>query len=202
MTSSPRATTPLGAVQGARLASGVEAFLAMPYAEAPLGDLRFARPRLLNAWDAPVIEAATPDTPQPQFDHERLHLYPEAGEDCLWLNVWTPAADGAARPVMVWIHGGGWLQESACDPVYFGHELSARGDVVVVSVEYRQNVFGFSPVPRSPGSGNAGLLDQVAGLRWVRDHIRAFGGDPDNVTLFGESAGGHERQRALRHGSR
>ena len=91
---------------------------------------------------------------------------------------------------MVWIHGGGWIYEGTEDPLYSGARLAARGDVVVVSAEYRLGSFGFSHFPDEPGSGNAGLLDQRLALEWVRDHIAAFGGDPDDVTIFGESAGG------------
>lgn len=182
--------TSLGRVRGVRLESGVEAYLGMRYAHATGGPLRFAPPSPLTTWATILTDATRPGPPPPQFDHARLHLYPRADEDCLWLNVWTPAADAGARPVMVWIHGGGWLQESACDPVYFGDALSSRGDVVVASIEYRLNVFGFGHFADVAGSGNAGLLDQVAALTWIQDNISDFGGDPDNVTIFGESAGG------------
>ncbi|MCP4962085.1 MAG: carboxylesterase family protein [Actinomycetia bacterium] len=190
MTAAPTATTSLGTARGVRLESGVEAFLGMPYAAPAEGVLRFAPPQPVTTWGPDVLDASSVGAPPPQFPNDRLHLYPIASEDCLWLNVWTPAGDHASRPVMVWIHGGGWLAESAADPMYFGHLLSAHGDVVVVSLEYRQNVFGFGHLSAVPGSGNAGLLDQVAGLQWVRDNIAAFGGDPGNVTVFGESAGG------------
>ena len=91
---------------------------------------------------------------------------------------------------MVWVHGGGWIYEGTEDPLYSGEHLAARGDVVVVSMEYRLGIFGFSHFGDIAGSGNAGLLDQKLALEWVRDHIEAFGGDPNDVTLFGESAGG------------
>ena len=112
-------------------------------------------------------------------------------EDCLTLNIWTPAADDGRRAVMFWIHGGGYLWESSGDLLYHGARLAARGDVVVVSVEYRLGAFGFSYFEEVPGSGNAGLLDQVLALRWVQENITAFGGDPDNVTIWGESAGSY-----------
>ncbi|MCU1455860.1 MAG: Carboxylesterase type, partial [Acidimicrobiales bacterium] len=116
----------------------------------------------------------------------------EWDEDCLYLNVWTPACDGARRPVMVWLHGGSYVFGSGSTPWYDGARLAAR-DAVIVTVNYRLGAFGYlyldELAPGFEGSGNAGLLDQVAALRWVRDNIAGFGGDPTNVTLFGESAG-------------
>ena len=116
-------------------------------------------------------------------------------EDCLYLNVWSPACDPAARlPVMVWIHGGGFRVGAGDNLMYNGVNLAAEG-VVVVTVNYRLNVFGFLAHPALSAesdhgaSANYGLMDQIAALRWVRDNIAAFGGDPDNVTIFGESAG-------------
>jgi para-nitrobenzyl esterase len=121
-------------------------------------------------------------------------------EDCLFLNVWTPAPDGRRRPVMVWIHGGGFTAGTGSSLIYRGEKLSRLGDVVVVTINYRLGALGFLAHPSlatgSNGSlgagttGNWGLMDQVAALRWVRDNIAAFGGDPEQVTLFGESAGG------------
>jgi para-nitrobenzyl esterase len=120
-------------------------------------------------------------------------------EDCLYLNVWTPATDDKAlarkRPVMVWFHGGGYSYGSGAWPVYDGANLARKGDVVVVTVNHRLNVFGYLHLGGIAGSdfadaGNAGMLDLVASLEWVRDNITAFGGDPDNVTIMGESGGG------------
>ena len=185
------ATTELGTAHGIKLDNGIAAFLGLPFAQPTSGSNRFGPPAPVRSWGTDPLDATEVGPPPPQFPHERLDMYPAAGENCLWLNVWTPSVEpDAQRPVMVWIHGGGWLQESAADPVYFGDELAARGDVVVVSIEYRSNVFGFSHIESIAGSGNAGLLDQVAALHWVREHIAAFGGDPSNVTIFGESAGG------------
>src|ERR671916_3207496 len=118
----------------------------------------------------------------------------EMGEDCLALNVWTPACDGARRPVLVWIHGGAFVNGSGSTPWYDGTSFAARGDVVCVTINYRLGALGFLHLDDLGGeayasSGNVGLLDQVAALRWVRDNIEAFGGDPANVTVFGESAG-------------
>ena len=127
----------------------------------------------------------------------------EHSEDCLTLNVWTPAPDGGRRPVMVWIHGGSFVSGSGAGSLYRGGMLSREGDVVVVTINYRLGLLGFlaHPVLEEAGQtwldgeewsgfGNWGLADQVAALHWVHDHIADFGGDPGNVTLFGESAGG------------
>jgi len=114
-------------------------------------------------------------------------------EDCLFLNAFTPGADGARRPVLFWIHGGGFTHGTAAEPLYDGGPLAVRGDVVVVSINYRLGAFGYLYLGEHlPGAGlaaNPGQLDQVAALEWVRDNIAAFGGDPGNVTIFGESAG-------------
>jgi len=127
----------------------------------------------------------------------------EQAEDCLTLNIWTPALDDGRRPVMVWVHGGSFVSGSGAGSLYRGGMLSREGDVVVVTINYRLGLLGFlaHPVFEDPGqtwldgeewsgTGNWGLADQVAALHWVRDHIARFGGDPANVTLFGESAGG------------
>jgi para-nitrobenzyl esterase len=115
-------------------------------------------------------------------------------EDCLYLNVYTPALDGARRPVLVWIHGGAFIIGSGSTPLYDGAAMVERGDVVLVTINYRLGAFGFMELgwldPSLTGSGNLGLQDQVAALEWVRDNIAGFGGDPGNVTIFGESAGG------------
>ena len=121
-------------------------------------------------------------------------LEAEASEDCLTLNVWTPALDGQKRPVMVWIHGGAFIAGAASRPTTEGAILARRGDVVVVTINYRIGALGFLELDEIGGeeyalSGNAGLLDQILALEWVRDNVEAFGGDPGNVTLFGESAG-------------
>src|SRR5205823_3871995 len=120
---------------------------------------------------------------------------PSQSEDCLYLNVWTPGCDRRARPVMVWMHGGGFAIGSGSWPVYDGTALASRGDVVVVTLNHRLGIFGYLHLkeiaaPEFASSGNAGMLDLVAALEWVRDNIGAFGGDPANVTIFGESGGG------------
>jgi len=189
--SSPQVTTAetvLGVATGVVTDQGVVAFLGLPFAEPPIGDLRFRPPVPIESWGR-SIDASTfgPACPQPVDPGQTL--YQNQSEDCLTLNVWTPSADDGKRPVMVWIHGGGWIYEGTEDPLYDGAKLAARGDVVVVSMEYRLGVFGFSHFEGIEGSGNAGLLDQRLALQWVRDNIADFGGDPDDVTLFGESAG-------------
>ncbi len=119
---------------------------------------------------------------------------PEMSEDCLYLNVWTPATDDARRPVLVWLHGGAFLFSAGSQPLFNGARLAARGDVVVVTLNYRLGLFGFLRGKGVCGdgldsTGNEGLLDQIAALEWVRDEIGGFGGDPHNVTVFGQSAG-------------
>ena len=184
------AMTTLGTANGVVTDDGVVAFLGLPFADPPVGDLRFKPPVAVDAWDSPVDAGEFgPACAQPAESGTGT-LYDNQSEDCLTLNVWTPSADSKKRPVMVWVHGGGWIYEGTEDPLYSGARLAARGDVVVVSMEYRLGIFGFSHFDEIPGSGNAGLLDQRLALEWVRDHIEAFGGDPNDVTLFGESAGG------------
>jgi para-nitrobenzyl esterase len=183
--------TQAGHVRGDRRdANGVLAFKGIPYAAPPVGALRWRAPRPPAPWNGvrdasifgPGCLSALENDPRPG---------PRA-EDCLTLNVWTAAkrAD-EKRPVMVWIHGGGFQFGSSANPATDGGALAARG-VVVVSFNYRLGVLGFLAHPELDAeapSGNYGLLDQLAALRWVKANIAGFGGDPDNVTLFGESAG-------------
>lgn len=186
----PVAVTSLGEARGI-IEEGVETFLGLPYAQPPLGQLRFAPPVPLVSWNGPVEATGFgPACPQPAIEPSDI-INSRIDEDCLTLNVWTPATDNGQRPVMFWIHGGGYIWESSGDRLYNGARLAARGDVVVVSVEYRLGAMGFSHLQEEPGSGNAGVLDPVMALRWVQDHIAAFGGDPNNVTIFGESAGSY-----------
>ena len=115
-------------------------------------------------------------------------------EDCLYLNIWTSGLDDGRRPVMLWIHGGGLFSGSGSSPAYDGGPLAARGDVVIVTINYRLGALGYLPDPALSGGdeaeGNFGFHDMIAALQWVRDEIESFGGDPSNVTIFGESAGG------------
>jgi len=186
--------TRAGVVEGVTDAD-VRTFLGLPYAAPPVGDLRWREPQPVAPWPG-VRKAAAfgPRCPQARiFDDMVFRDEPSA--DCLYLNVWTPARSADAKlPVMVWIHGGGFQAGSASEPRQDGARLARKG-VVVVGINYRLGVFGFLAHPSLTeesgrgASGNQGLIDQVAALRWVRENIAAFGGDPENVTIFGESAG-------------
>jgi para-nitrobenzyl esterase len=173
----------------------VQVYRGIPYAAPPVGDLRWREPQPVTPWKG--VRKATEFGPRCMQVHvwDDMIFRDEMSEDCLNLNVWTPAASPAAKlPVMVWIYGGGFVAGSTSEARQDGERLAGKG-VVVVSMNYRLNVFGFLAHPEltreSPhhASGNYGLLDQVAALQWVRKNIAAFGGDPDNVTIFGESAG-------------
>lgn len=177
---------------------GLVTFLGIPYAAPPLGpDGRFRPPRPHEGWES--IRPATSFGPAARQLPSALDALLGAGpepqdENCLVLNVWTPGCDSEARrPVLVWIHGGAFVQGSGSLPVYHGDRLARRGNVVVVSINYRLGELGWLHLdalgPEFAGSGNCGLLDQIEALRWVRRNIAGFGGDPDNVTVFGESAG-------------
>jgi len=167
----------------------VAVYKGIPYVAAPVGDRRWRAPEPAAKWSG--VRDATQFSPiPPQRDSPQ-----QQKEDSLYLNVWTPARTaGASLPVMVWIYGGGFTYGSASSPTYDGTRLAEQG-VVVVSFNYRLNVLsGFAHPLLSKesghGSGNYGLLDQIAGLNWVKRNVKAFGGDPSNVTIFGESAGG------------
>lgn len=178
-------------ISGGRVRGGWEGGLAVfrgiPYAQPPVGALRFAAPRVAAGWDG-VRDALGFGPAAPQS--ELLGGGPaEPGDDWLTVNVWTPEpAPGSRLPVMVWIYGGGYAFGSAGRPEYDGGPLVRDGGVVLVTFNYRLGVEGFAGIDGAPA--NRGLLDQVAALTWVRDNVAAFGGDPDRVTVFGESAGG------------
>jgi para-nitrobenzyl esterase len=188
------AWTKQGQVAGERARGPVCVFRGIPYARPPVGPLRFRVPERPEAWQG-TREARSFGSASAQ-DRSLATDIGNRSEDCLYLNVWTPAADKAKRPVMVWIHGGGFTSGSSAQELYDGTELAARGGVVVVSLNYRLGVLGFGYLRDVLGDkgrdlpANLGLRDQLAALRWVRDNIAEFGGDPENVTLFGESAGG------------
>ncbi|MFE0104562.1 carboxylesterase/lipase family protein [Streptomyces sp. NPDC059009] len=189
----PLVGTPAGAVRGIRDASG-ERYRGLPYAAAPTGAGRFARPVPHPGW--PGVRDGTrpsPTAPQPARDFGRLDMSPYfgpgwvPGEEYLTVDIHTPAADGSgSRPVMVFVHGGGFVTGSNRAALYDGSAF-ARDGVVLVTVNYRLGIPGFLDLAGAPA--NRGLLDVVAALAWVRDTAACFGGDPDNVTVFGQSAG-------------
>lgn len=187
-----------GQIQGVALEDGMAVFRGIPYAAAPVGELRWKEPQPAAAWDGvrdcTAFGAVAPQTNRlAQMTGEEL---PATSEDCLFLNVWSGNVGGAEKlPVMVWIHGGGWTAGYGHQGLYDGVHFAKDG-VVYVSINYRMGPFGFFAhallTEESPNgsSGNYGLLDQVAALEWVQRNIAAFGGDASNVTIFGESAGG------------
>ncbi|RPI29939.1 MAG: carboxylesterase family protein, partial [Actinomycetota bacterium] len=198
-TQSPGVVRVAGGLVSGTEADGVRAYLGIPYAAPPVGDLRWRPPQAPAPWDGVrTCVRYGPSCPQPQGDGLSFFPLGETDEDCLYLNVWTPdgTADGAPKlPVMVWIHGGGFSTGSGSLDVYSGVNLARLG-AVVITVNYRLGPLGFLAHPGLSGedpagaSGNYGLLDQIAALEWVRENVAAFGGDPENVTVFGESAGG------------
>lgn len=171
----------------------VRAFKGIPYAAPPVGDLRWKAPQPPIPWSGVRKADDFGDRCVQASIFDDMVFRDDMSEDCLVLNVWAPAANAKATlPVMVWIHGGGYVAGSSSEPRQDGSRLATRG-VVVVSLNYRLGVFGFMAHPeltREAGaSGNYGLMDMVAALQWVKANIAAFGGDPGNVTIFGESAG-------------
>ena len=207
---------PAGKFQGLRL-DGIIHFRGIRYGEAPIGALRWMPPQPARAlpgivdcseFGAPAMQLASGTTVNHVNDFGmQMHrvfstpsLIKVQNEDCLYLNVWTPGTDAptgtrGARPVMVWIHGGGYAYGSGADPIYQADGLAKAGDVVAVSLNHRLNVFGYLQLDGAMGdgfaaSGTVGMQDLVLALRWVRDNIAAFGGDPGNVTIMGQSGGG------------
>ncbi len=185
--------TSLGQVRGVR-ESGVLHFRGMRYAEPPTGERRFLAPLASGAW-AENLDATRLPSRCVQPDNGLPGAPPgtPTSEDCLFLNIVTPSVTGAQRPVLFWIHGGGFTNGSANE--YNGSVLAAQGDVVVVTINYRLGLFGFLDLgslgAEFAGSASNGIRDQVLALEWVRDNIADYGGDPGSVTIFGESAGGH-----------
>jgi para-nitrobenzyl esterase len=209
-------STTLGQLRGVS-EDGVIEFRGVRYGQPPVGALRFQAPKKPDAWQGemaataygqaavqmragagaaaypPLVQAAMTEAYAPPENIKR-----DGDEDCLVLNVYaqkTGPAAGATRPVMVWLHGGGFSYGQAANNIYRGHNLAKNHDVVFVGVNHRLNIFGFLPldtagIPGFTGSANAGMLDIVMALEWVRDNIAQFGGDPNNVTIFGQSGGG------------
>jgi para-nitrobenzyl esterase len=185
----PAVTVAGGALEG-RTSGGVSSFLGVPYAAPPFGENRMRPPQPVIPWSGTrmAIECG-PTTPKGDYPPQYRKLFPEvviAGEDCLNLNVWTPDPTATGLPVLVWIHGGSFMNGSGANGEYDGSAF-ARDGVVCVTINYRLAAEGFLHL--DGGVANLGLLDQLAALRWVQDNIAAFGGDADRVTVAGESAG-------------
>lgn len=198
-------TTKQGAIQGAVSQDGnTRIFRGVPYAQPPVGELRFRRPQEHTPWEG-TLDCTRFSPRCPQADLTAMDFYskefydtmvPPEDEDCLYLNIWTPAdaAPDAKLPVLFWIHGGAFMHGCGTEKEFDG-EGFAKKDVILVTINYRVNVFGFFAHPAleaetSEGvSGNYGILDQLFALKWVRENIAAFGGDPDKVTIAGQSAG-------------
>jgi para-nitrobenzyl esterase len=200
------AETAYGRIRGSEVA-GIKVFKGVPYGASTAGKNRFMPPVAPAKWSG-VRDALAygPSAPQSEPGRERPASpravaaagLPAESEDCLVLNVWTPAiADGRKRPVMFWCHGGGFVTGSGSSPVTEGANLARRGDLVVVTINHRLNVLGFTSLEEPGGSefetsGDVGMLDIVRALEWVRDNIAQFGGDPNTVTIFGQSGGGRK----------
>jgi para-nitrobenzyl esterase len=198
-TQAPTVETQYGRVRGV-LNDGISVFKGIPYGAPTSGGNRFRAPQPPEAWTG-VRDTLTYPSMAPQPASPIRGLFESwtdpttVGEDCLGLNIWTPAVrDGGKRPVMVWFHGGDFSSLSGSRSVFDGTRLARRGDVVVVTVNHRLNAFGFlylgQLLPEFADAANAGMLDLVAALEWIRDDIAEFGGDPSNVTIFGQSGGG------------
>lgn len=191
---SPVVMTTKGKLRGVE-EDGISIFRGIPFATPPVGNLRWQAPEPVAPWsgEREVLKFgfSAMQAPNTTPIQELIGIPTEATkEDCLYLNVWTPGLDNKKRPVMVWIHGGGNTMGSGSQPRANGKFLAERGDVVIVTTNYRLGAFGFLYLPELGASGNEALLDQVAALKWVRQEIENFGGDPSNVTVFGQSAGG------------
>ena len=213
----PVVMTDAGQVQGL-VDRGIQEYLGLRYGKSPTGALRFKPPVAPDHWDG-IYDATSMGAPAMQmysasgtatsdFTRQIQTIFPTAGEekidneDALFLNVWTPGADEAKRPVMVWFHGGGYAYGSGGWAAYDGRNLAEKGDVVVVTVNHRLNAFGYLYLGDKFGedyaqSGNLGNLDLIASLEWVKANIAAFGGDPENVTIMGESGGGSKVSHLL-----
>lgn len=202
-TDSPVVETAFGRIGGIT-SDGVHVFKGIPYGASTGGANRFMPPRKPEPWagvrQAVAYAGRSPQAPAATQRPELATVWGPVdtlpvGEDCLTLHVWTPGLDNARRPVMVWLHGGAFSYGSANSPRYDSTRLARRNDVVVVAVNHRLNIFGHLDLSQVGGerfaqSGNAGVLDLVAALEWVRQHAGRFGGDPANVTIFGQSGGG------------
>jgi para-nitrobenzyl esterase len=191
----PTASISSGTIRGVQL-DDLACFRGIPFARPPLGELRWKAPEPVEPWQGVRDCVSFGDSAmQGSLGGLGDMIGVAAGpvsEDCLYLNVWTPGLDAQRRPVMVWIHGGGNVVGSGAQPRIDGQHLARRGDVVVVTLNYRLGAFGFLHAPELGATGNEALLDQIAALRWVRREIEQFGGNSEQVTVFGQSAGGFD----------
>ena len=196
---SPVVHTAAGKVEGSH-GDGMFVFRGVPYAEPPVGPRRWLPPAPKSRWDGvrPAKEfaaaAVQPTTHSIELIRYLVEVLEPHSEDCLYLNVWSPGLDDAKRPVMMWIHPGGGEHGAGSQRAYDGRALARRGDVVVVTINFRLGALGALRLTdltdgRIPSTGNEVILDHIAALTWIRENIAAFGGDPDNVTIFGESSG-------------
>jgi len=192
----PQATVAQGMLEGFTLKSGISSYRGIPFAQPPVGNLRWREPQAPTKWRG--VRKATEFSPSPMQKNvfgDMMFRAPKMSEDCLYLNVWTPAKKaGEKLPVLVYFYGGGYVAGDGSENRYDGESLATKG-IVAVTLNYRLGIFGFFSHPEltkeSPNhaSGNYGLLDQNAALKWVKENIAAFGGDPDKITIAGESAG-------------
>lgn len=195
MAQAPKVTIDNGTLEGID-SSGVKIFLGIPFAQAPVGDLRWKAPQPVENWQG--VRSAKKFGANPiQYNvyGDMVFGTPEQSEDCLYLNVWTPAKQMNEKlPVLIYFNGGGLMSGSGSEPRYQGLTLARKG-IIVVTANYREGIFGFFSHPQLSketdykGSGNYGFMDQAASIQWVKDNIAAFGGDPNRVTIVGESAG-------------
>jgi para-nitrobenzyl esterase len=200
--------TTCGPVRGAH-EDGLAVFKGVPYAAAPVGDLRWRPAQPHPGW-TDVLDATAYGPSAPQLGASSMTAVigdlsvPRLDEDCLTLNIWTPAADNAARPVLIWIHGGGFAAGSGALPIYAGDTFARDGDLVVVTINYRLGPLGYLYFGSEHGGsdeepGNYWITDQIAALQWIRDNIAAFGGDPANITIAGQSGGGFSTAALAAH---
>lgn len=197
----PVVRTKSGTVRG-RTEEGLQIFAGVPYAQPPTGELRWQSPQPLSPWEGELDTVAFgPSAWQPYQPGANPvagdHGEPPFDEDALTLNIWTPAADGARRPVLFWIHGGGLLTGSGAVPYYWGDNLARNGDIVVVTINYRLGPFGL--LQGLGDSDNVWLNDIAAALQWVSENIESFGGDSAQITVAGQSAGGYAAAALLNH---
>uniref|UniRef100_T1DFV2 Carboxylic ester hydrolase n=1 Tax=Cupiennius salei TaxID=6928 RepID=T1DFV2_CUPSA len=187
-------TTTNGPVKGISLSpKKVEAFLGIPYAEPPVGPLRFAKPVPKSSWEETYDASELPPTCVQTLLGD-LYFSPDPNgkmsEDCLYLNLWVPEGGSDPKPIMLFIHGGGFMTGATNMRIYNGANLAEHGDVIVATINYRVGTLGFFSGFIENAAGNMGLYDQVMAIQWIKDNAKYFGGDPDNIVLFGESAGG------------